>query len=178
MGKTVLAENFKPLAIQNGWLWVGTDLSEATSVSENNLAIRIMTDISLVTSALKLDAGERQPAGFSASADSILEPVNFAFLAKRYDATPGLTTDKLKSVLEFVWSLLQQTGHRGIVFAYDEAQTLADNAQKDQYPLSVLLDTFQSIQRKGIPFMLVLVGLPTLFRNWSRRGPTQSECFE
>jgi hypothetical protein len=65
--------------------------------------------------------------------------------------------------LEFVWSLLQLTGHKGIVFAYDEAQTLADNAAKDQYPLSVLLDTFQSIQRKGVPFMLAFVGLPTLF---------------
>jgi hypothetical protein len=29
--------------------------------------------------------------------------------------------------------------------------------------LSVLLDVFQSVQRKGIPFMLVLTGLPTLF---------------
>ncbi len=33
----------------------------------------------------------------------------------------------------------------------------------EQIPLSVLLDVFQSIQKKGIPFMLVLAGLPTLF---------------
>jgi hypothetical protein len=163
VGKTVLAETFKPLAIQKRWLWVGTDLSEATSVSEQNLAIRIMTDISVVTSALSLDAGEKKETGFTGKTDRVLQPVNFAYLAKLFNDTPGLTTDKLKAVLEFVWSLLQQTGHRGIVFAYDEAQTLADNAMKDQYPLSVLLDTFQSIQRKGIPFMLALVGLPTLF---------------
>jgi hypothetical protein len=50
-----------------------------------------------------------------------------------------------------------------VIFAYDEAQNLTDNADRDQYPLSVLLDVFQSIQRKGIPFMLVLTGLPTLF---------------
>ncbi len=30
-------------------------------------------------------------------------------------------------------------------------------------PLSLLLDVFQSIQRKNIPFMLALTGLPTLF---------------
>jgi len=40
---------------------------------------------------------------------------------------------------------------------------LADHAAKDEYPLSLLLDLFQSIQRKGIPFMLALTGLPTLF---------------
>ena len=28
VGKTVLLETFKPIAIQNGWLWAGTDLSE------------------------------------------------------------------------------------------------------------------------------------------------------
>ena len=27
-----------PLAIERGWLWVGTDLSESTSVSEANMA--------------------------------------------------------------------------------------------------------------------------------------------
>jgi hypothetical protein len=53
-------------------------------------------------------------------------------------------------------------GHR-VIFAYDEAQNLSDHAEKEQFPLSVLLDVFQSIQKKGIPFMLVLAGLPTLF---------------
>src|SRR5882757_9825723 len=52
VGKTVLLEKLKPIAIQHGWLWVGTDLSEAVSVSESNLAIRILTDLSVVTSAL------------------------------------------------------------------------------------------------------------------------------
>ena len=34
---------------------------------------------------------------------------------------------------------------------------------KEQFPLSLLLDVFQSIQRKGVRFLLVLTGLPTLF---------------
>lgn len=163
VGKTVLAESFKPIAMQEGWLWVGTDLSEATSVSEANLAIRIITDLSVVTSALTLATGEKQDAGFTAEKAPILQQVNYPYLSKIFEETPGLTTDKLKAVLEFVWTLVNQTGRKGIIFAYDEAQTLADNAQKTQYPLSVLLDVFQSIQRKGIPFMLALVGLPTLF---------------
>src|SRR5215470_2319670 len=163
VGKTVLSETFKPIAIQQKWAWVGTDLSEATSVSESNLAIRIITDLSVVTSALTLNAGEKQAAGFTGQAASVLKPVNFAYLSKVFDETPGLVVDKLKAVLEFVWSLVKQTDRKGVIFAYDEAQTLADNAQKSQYPLSVLLDVFQSIQRKGIPFMLALVGLPTLF---------------
>jgi hypothetical protein len=80
-----------------------------------------------------------------------------------YDSTPGLILDKLKSVLEFVWPQIEATNRRGIIFAYDEAQNLTDHEAKEQYPLSLLLDLFQSLQRKDFRFLLVLTGLPTLF---------------
>lgn len=163
VGKTVLLETFKPLAIQEGWLWVGTDLSEAVSVNEGNLALRIITDLAVVTSSFSLKAGEKSEIGFGSEVSDIVQPVNYPFLVGMYEQQPGLVADKLKAVLEFVWSLVKGTSHRGIVFAYDEAQNLSDNAQKEQFPLSVLLDVFQSIQRKGVPFMLALTGLPTLF---------------
>ncbi len=114
VGKTVLLDALKPIAIKKDWLWVGTDLSESTSVSEANVAMRLLTDLSVVTSALVISQ-----------------------------------TDLERKV--------------GIVFAYDEADNLADYTAKDQYPLSLLLDVFQSVQRKGMRFMLVLTGLPTLF---------------
>ena len=38
-----------------------------------------------------------------------------------------------------------------------------DRKDKEQYPLALLLETFQSIQRKGMRYMLLLTGLPTLF---------------
>src|SRR5208283_2993090 len=72
-------------------------------------------------------------------------------------------SDKLKGTLEIVWISLKDTGHKGIIFAYDEAQNLSDHTAKDQFPLSLLLDLFQSLQRKECRFMLSLTGLPTLF---------------
>ncbi|HTN63510.1 MAG TPA: hypothetical protein VL147_18475 [Devosia sp.] len=163
VGKTVLLETLKPIAIQEKWLWVGTDLSETTSVSEHNFAIRILTDLSVVTSAITLTVGEKPSAGFGGVDTPILQSVNFEYLKRIFDETPGLVLDKLKNVLELVWQLVKRTDRRGVIFAYDEAQNLADNSAKEQFPLSVMLDLFQSIQRKGIPFMLALVGLPTLF---------------
>ena len=79
-----------------------------------------------------------------------------------------MNADKLKFVLEYVWRCLsllnsKEVNVKGIIFAYDEAQTMSDHAEEKQFPLSLLLDVFQSIQRKGVPFMLVMVGLPTLF---------------
>lgn len=162
VGKTVLLETFKPLAIDQGWLWAGTDLSEAVSVNENSLALRLITDLSLVTSSFT--DSERQPAriGFAPRGTSKTK-LDFHNLVRLYENTPGLIADKIKQVLETAWNFLKEEQKRGLVFAYDEAQNLADRHSKDQYSLSLLLDVFQSIQRKRIPFMLILTGLPTLF---------------
>jgi hypothetical protein len=147
VGKTVLLEKWKPLAISKKWLWVGTDLSESTSVSEQTLVTRLLADLSVVTSGLVVS--EPLPRAGFAGVPAVKKE--------------RITYDKLKSILEFVWTCLKPRGFRGIVFAYDEAQTMSDHAEKEQYPLSLFLDVFQSIQKKGIPFMLVLAGLPTLF---------------
>jgi hypothetical protein len=162
LGKTVLLETFKPMAIQAGWLWAGADLSESTSVSEEIMATRLLTDLAVVTSSIVTAASYPQQAGFTGQPP---KPVTLDYYSLKdlYESTPGLVSDKLKNVLESVWSHVEATGKRGIIFAYDEAQNLADHAPKDQYPLSLLLDVFQSLQRKGVRFMLALTGLPTLF---------------
>lgn len=161
VGKTVLLETFKPIAIEKGWLWVGTDLSESASVSEAALALRLLTDLAVIASMLEAPKGQLS-IGFE-SENTLPPTYSYNTLNALYEATPGLVTDKIKRVLEAVWGGLPRSGKRGIIFAYDEAQTLSDQHAKEQYPLSALLDVFQSIQRKGIPFMLALTGLPTLF---------------
>ncbi len=163
LGKTVLLETFKPMAIEAGWLWAGADLSESTSISEEHLATRILIDLSVATSAVVYGQKEKEKAGFASTAEQIKLTLDYPTLKSLYDKTPGLVADKLKGVLETVWDILRVSHRRGVVFAYDEAQNLADHAEKDQYPLSLLLDLFQSLQRKGCGFMLALAGLPMLF---------------
>lgn len=163
LGKTVLLETFKPMAIQAGWLWAGTDLSESTSISEDNLATRLLTDLSVVTSSVVVETNERPMFGLTMETEKVTYSLDYATLKSAYDDIPGLVSDKLKGILESVWPLLHRYGKRGVIFAYDEAQNIADHAARDQYPLSLLLDVFQSLQRKNFPYMLVLTGLPTLF---------------
>lgn len=187
VGKTVLLETFKPIAtspgqfadrdavqlalpgsssriaMSGGWLWVGTDLSESSSISEERLALRLITDLAVVTSPIVIRVEERRHAGFTEPTEVVRRTLDFAALLEIWNSTPGIASDKLKAVLETVASAIAPLGKRGIVFAYDEAQNLADHSAKGEYPLSLLLDVFQSLQRKGIPFMLALTGLPTLF---------------
>ncbi len=159
VGKTVLLDTFKPLAIRQGWLWVGTDLSESVNVGESALVVRLLADLSVITSSMVIKQSET--AGFVSSLTDVT--LDYKTLVKIYTDTPGLAADKLKAVLEVVSKAVTNETKRGVIFAYDEAQILSDSPENDEFPLSLLLDVFQSIQRKGMPFMLVLTGLPTLF---------------
>jgi hypothetical protein len=158
-GKTVLLDTFKGLALQRRWMWVGADVSESASVTEDALATRIIVDLSVVGATLAIE--EQKAPGFSS--ETTATSFDYATLSSIYTDTPGLVADRLKAVLETVAAAASKQGKRGIVFAYDEAQNLADQDAEGEFPLSVMLDVFQSIQRKGIPFMLLLTGLPALF---------------
>lgn len=164
VGKTVLLDVFKPIAQTSGWYWVGTDLTEAATLSEKNIATRLLTDLSVLTSSIVIGKKQSLSIGFLSQQNTETHYLNFQTLIGIYEQTPGLPGDKLKYVLELIWDILKEgSNFKGIVFAYDEAQNLADQTDKDEFPLSLLLDTFQSIQKKNIPFMLALTGLPTLF---------------
>ena len=162
VGKTVLLDTFKPLAMEAGWLWVGTDLSETTSLSEINITVRMLADLSLVTSSVTLDTQQEKLIGFG-EPSTVERKFDYSTMLQLFHNTPGLPSDKLKAVLEAAWGILKPLGTRGIVFAYDEAQNMKDHAANNEFPLSLMLDVFQSIQKKDIPFMLLLTGLPTLF---------------
>lgn len=162
-GKTVLLDNLKPIALEAKWLWAGNDLSESSSISEEKIVVRLLTDLSVVTSSFQVSNHQTRSIGFDSKTKNIPINLDFHTFKSIYDNTPGLPADKLKNVLEIVWEFVKNSDYNGIIFAYDEAQNLSDHSAKEEYPTSLLLDVFQSIQKKGIPFMLVLVGLPTLF---------------
>jgi hypothetical protein len=163
VGKTVLMDQeYKSIAQKKGWIWVGTDFSDHAFVSETNLSTRLLTDLSVFTSSLTVKQA-KSPVGFDPRPRSSRAPLDFGFLWRIFDQQPGLVVDKLKASLEFVWDAVESIGSRGVLFAYDEAQVVRDREEDHQYPLATLLETFQSVQRKGMRYMLLLTGLPTLF---------------
>jgi hypothetical protein len=126
------------------------------------MAIRLLADLAVATSTVTIAVSPKPAAGFSGDAGPSRVPLSHAVLRAVYDEEPGLVSDKLRAVLKFAWQHLRVAERSHVIFAYDEAQNLSDNKARDQYPLSVLLDVFRSIQKQDIPFLLVLTGLPTL----------------
>src|ERR1051326_1348968 len=90
VGKTVLLEDFKPLAIASGWLWVGTDVSENSTVSEMNLVTRLLTDLSVVTKALIVKTGERRKPGLTSEVEPVFRALDHQALQDIFNRTPGL----------------------------------------------------------------------------------------
>lgn len=163
VGKTVLMDlEYKAIAQHSEWIWVGTDFSDHVFVNETNLSTRLLTDLSVFTGTLTLKQS-RSAVGFEHRPRELNAPLDFGFLWKLFDQQPGLIVDKLKATLEFAWGVVKSIGSKGIIFAYDEAQVVRDREADHQFPLATLLETFQSVQRKGMRYMLLLTGLPTLF---------------
>lgn len=165
VGKTVLLDSLKPIAQASNWLWTGNDLSESTSLTEERIAQRLVVDMAALLSPLFSQTVEKTPLGFSGSVSSERRPLSYDDLWGTFERTPGLCSDKLRAVFDAVSNLIENADTKGIIFAYDEAQNLADHAAAKEYPLSLLLDLFASLQRRhrSKSFMLVLTGLPTLF---------------
>ena len=166
IGKTVLLrEALRKDAVENGWIWVSSDISETVSVSENHLARRLLTDLNTFSADWEYAANERHPIGFTATSERETIRFDYQTMMALFDQEPGLTSDKIKRILLIAWELMQKNmrDKKGIIFAWDEAQNLTDRSADNEYPLGVLLDVFSSLQSQGVPFMLVLTGLPTLF---------------
>jgi len=167
-GKTVLLEDLRRMALTEGWVWVGNDLSESSSVSEERLALRILTDLSQALSEVLANATAPKPipsGQHPQETSDELDPSTFAALKAKYEQTPGLPSDKLKTVFSRIGSVLSKAKLQGIVLAYDEAHCLTDHAQHDEFPLSMLIEMIESLQKKeGVaPILLVLSGLPQMF---------------
>lgn len=168
VGKTVLLDRFKATAISQGWLWAGADASDEACKSRENLVTRLFADLSGVTEGFNT---HRE----SGTGPTTAHALNFAYLVERYNAAPWLTSDRLKAVLDTVHAALPQEV-KGIVFAYDEAQELARDAQGG--PLPMLLEVFQSLQKRGVPFLLVLCGLPALPQQLVAARPNAERMFD
>ena len=164
VGKTVLLEEFRPIAIGHGWLWAENDLNEAAAVSEKDVATRLIIDLAKVLSPLVTYQTKEYNMGFTSSQILGERPLTFDDLRNIYEVTPGFSADKLKAVLLYSAQIIKNTGIKGVVFAYDEAQNLVDKKEREQFPLSLVCDVFAYLQKQdlGCQFLLIMAGLPTL----------------
>ena len=166
VGKTVLLESLRSYSVEENWLWIGVNLGDSRRLKELDLMKRLCVELARLLTSLEVKAQYRSVPS-ELDSESQLEPVSFGVLSLILSETPGLPLDKLKRLIDFACASLARSEERvrGVVFAFEEAHNLTDRAEDHQFPLSLVLDTFQSLQRKGLPILLVLSGLPYLKEN-------------
>lgn len=175
-GKTVLLETMHKLAKTEGWLWVGNDLSESAALSEERLAMRLLTDIA---SALTQHAAMQPPPLFPTE-PAEAAPSTFEALKLAYEQAPGLPSDRLRAVLMRLSTLVARLKLEGIIFAYDEAQCLCDHAERHEFPMSMLIETVSTLQKQDsvTPCLLLLAGLPQLFTSLTETRTYTERMFQ
>lgn len=171
-GKTVLLDQMKATAEANNWLWVGNDLSESSALTEERLALRILTDLAqAIATRMEANWGPTQVAHdrLQQRIEQITRDDGSAFtfdaLKAHYEQAAGLPSDRLRSVLMHVTRLAHKVRISGLILGYDEAQCLCDHAERNEYPMSMLIETVSALQKKDglTPCLLVLCGLPQVF---------------
>ncbi len=164
-GKTVLLEHLKMVGTEANWLWAGNDLSESASLTEDRLAIRIITDLATsIAARIPANAAVRKGAAEDNEPDDVTAKI-FNDLKQIYERTPGLTSDRLKAAFLKALTFAKACKCSGLVLAYDEAQCLIDHVDQNEYPMSLLVETIAMLQKKDstVPVILVLCGLPQVF---------------
>jgi hypothetical protein len=171
-GKTVLLDQMRQMAVQSNWLWVGNDLSESSSLSEERLALRILTDLAAAIAAKVSSTSQSTDSNWRHGNVEPLRPIDinaysYHAMKAKFDQLPGLPSDRLKIILADVTYLIQSLRIRGLILAYDEAQCLADKAEQNEYPMSMLIESVAALQRRvnNAPCLLILCGLPQVFQS-------------
>ena len=161
-GKTALMETFRACARRRRWVWVGTDLAAAAGLTEERLAARLLADLAVATSGWTVAAERTSGMGFAPRFEEREIRATRDVLREIFSGTPGLVQDKLKKIVALAGQWAREQGFRGIVFGCAGTQTLCAQELEGEFPLALLLSVFQSVQRAGIPAMLLLAGLPEL----------------
>jgi len=161
-GKTVLLRKFEEICTKKKWLFVRREFNNKLN-QEGEFLNAILTDVIAKTKGISLIKKLKKPLiGFGREYKDDIEEDFISVLIQKYKGTLG---DRLEAVLTDVYESFLDSGYNGLVFLYDEFHFIEDGKVADNFPLSLLLESFSHVQQDGLRYYLVLSGLPQLFPN-------------
>lgn len=161
-GKTVLLRKFEEICTKKKWLCVRREFNSKLN-QEGEFLNALLTDIITKTKGVSLARRLKKPViGFKKdNTDNTKEDIIY-ILTQKYKGPLG---DKLEAILEDVYKSISKAEYNGLVLLYDEFHFIEDGKIGNNFPLSLLLESFSHAQQKGLRYYLVLSGLPPLFPN-------------
>ncbi len=161
-GKTVLLRKFEEICTKKKWLFVRREFNNKLN-QEGEFLNAILTDVIAKTKGISLTKKLKKPLiGFGRGYKEDIEGDFISVLAQKYKGPLG---DRLEDILKDTHEAIIEAGYNGLVFLYDEFHFVEDAKIADNFPLSLLLESFSHVQQEGFRYYLVLSGLPQLFPN-------------
>jgi len=161
-GKTVLLRKFEEICTKKKWLFVRREFNSKLN-QEGEFLNALLTDIITKTKGVSLAKRLKKPViGFKKDNTDNTEEDIIYILTQKYKGPLG---DKLEAILEDVYEPISKAEYNGLVLLYDEFHFIEDGKIGNNFPLSLLLESFSHAQQKGLMYYLVLSGLPPLFPN-------------
>jgi hypothetical protein len=167
-GKTVLLGEIMLRAERAGWLTLERELGDRHR-DDARLAEALVEDCEALLARIDALAGIGQAIGRGAR---FLRPrrlgVGEVMVEPAYEAEARAPTEALIAAFSTLTKGLEGSDRRGALLLLDEAHLLADDRQRERYPLSSLLAALGRVQRTGPRLRVVVSGLPTLSLNLKR----------
>ena len=76
------------------------------------------------------------------------------------------------------WKIIENSGHKGVIFLFDEFHTIQDIKNKRWFTLTDFLGVINEVQNQGCGYYVVLCGLPTLQINVKRSRSYTERMFK
>jgi hypothetical protein len=167
-GKTVLLGEIVVRAERAGWVTLEREVGDRHR-DDARLAEAIVDDSEALQARVDALAGIGHAVGRGVR---FLRPRRVAVgemsVEPAYDTEALAPTDAMIAAFSTLTEALERSDRRGALFLLDEAHLLADDRQRERYPLSSLLAALGRVQRRGPRVRVVLSGLPTLSLNLKR----------
>jgi hypothetical protein len=148
-------------------------------------AQRVLADLTRLTRDLSLSRRLKVAAGGAIDrVTDLLGALTVSYEGVELGYSPGrrssktpkqMLDDDLRDALREVGRLCQKSDHTGFILQYDEFQVVKE--ERKELTLSALLAATATVQREGIPVMLVLCGLPTILENLGRSKSYSERMF-
>jgi len=166
-GKTVLLNEFHRTCIEEGFFPIKRPEFSSEFDDKEVFGQALRHDMSAAVASLSM---AKKVAQRLESAASKIKPKSVGIpdvihYEPSYSTKSVPFVNYIEDYLAGNWPVFQKRGYKGVILLFDEFHNMSGGNGKKTYVLTAFISAINQLQNKGIPYHLVLAGIPRLVFN-------------
>lgn len=163
-GKTVLLNEFNRICVEKGFAPIRRLQFAGKHNEPEEFYGALKSGMSAAISGISTKIGKKLKTGGSGKSKTsrVSDVIHYE---PPYGSDSPPFEDHIEDYLSKNWDAFEKGKYKGVVFVFDEFHRLYDNTREKFHVLGDFIGTMNNLQNDGIPYHLVLAGLPKLPRN-------------